>query len=118
MAQINWSRLIVGCLIAAIIMFVTDGFIHETIAKADWRALYVALGAREPEPHGSSLLYFAIFELGRGFTAISGNSTSTTAPMIWTTLPSVPAVGSAPVRASVSVTGLTSSYYYVPRYIA
>ena len=70
MAQINWGRLIVGTLIAAIIMFVTDGFIHETLAKADWHALYAALGAREPEPHGSSMVYFAIFELGRGFTAI------------------------------------------------
>jgi len=70
MAQINWGRLIVGTLIAAIIMFVTDGFIHEAIAKADWRAVYEGLGAREPEPHGLSMVYFAIFELGRGFTAM------------------------------------------------
>ena len=69
MAQINWGRLFVGSLIAAIIMFVTDGLIHEMLAKADWHALYEALGAREPEPHGASMAYFAIFELGRGFTA-------------------------------------------------
>jgi len=70
MAKINWGRLVAASLIAAIIMFVTDGFIHETLAKADWRALYIALGAREPEPHGVNMAYFAIFELGRGFTAI------------------------------------------------
>ncbi|HEU5131577.1 MAG TPA: hypothetical protein VFT26_05715 [Pyrinomonadaceae bacterium] len=70
MTQINWGRLFLGSLIAAIIMFGTDGLIHETLAKADWHALYVALGAREPEPHGSSMVYFAIFELGRAFTAI------------------------------------------------
>ena len=70
MTQINWGRLFLGSLIAAIIMFATDGFIHETLAKADWHALYEALGAREPDPHGSSMIYFAIFELGRGFTAI------------------------------------------------
>ena len=70
MTQINWGRLFVGSLIAAIIMFATDGLIHETVAKADWRALYEALGAREPEPHGGSMVYFAIFELGRAFTAI------------------------------------------------
>jgi len=70
MAKINWGRLIAGSLIAAIIMFATDGFIHETLAKADWRALYEALGAREPEPHSANMAYFAIFELGRGFTAI------------------------------------------------
>ena len=70
MAKINWGRLIAGSLIAAIIMFVTDGFLHETLAKADWRAVYAALGAREPEPHAGSMVYFAIFELGRGFTAM------------------------------------------------
>jgi hypothetical protein len=70
MANINWGRLIVGSLIAAIIMFVTDGFIHETIAKADWRAVYEGLRAAEPEPHGTSMVYFAVFELGRGFIAM------------------------------------------------
>ena len=70
MTKINWGRLIAGSLLAAIIMFGTDGFIHETLAKADWRALYIALGAPEPAPHGINMAYFAIFELGRGFTAI------------------------------------------------
>ena len=70
MAKINWGRLILGSLIAAIIMFLTDGFIHETIAKADWKALYEALRATEPQPHGASMVYFALFELGRGFTAM------------------------------------------------
>lgn len=70
MAKINWGRVVAATLIAAIIMFVTDGLIHETLVKADWRALYLALGAREPEPHSGSVVYFAIFELGRAFAAI------------------------------------------------
>lgn len=70
MARINWARLIVGSLVAAIIMFVTDGFVHETIARADWRAVYDGLGSTEPQPHGSSMVYFAVYELGRGFTAM------------------------------------------------
>ena len=70
MATINWGRLILGSLIAAIVMFVTDGFIHETIAKADWAAVYNGLRATTPEPHGTNMVYFALFELGRGFTAI------------------------------------------------
>ena len=52
MPKINWTRLIVGGLVASIIMFVTDGFFHEQIVKADWRAVYAALKATEPEPHG------------------------------------------------------------------
>ena len=70
MPKINWGRLVLGILVAAIIMFFTDGFIHEVIAKNDWKALYEALRAREPEPHGLSMVYFAIFEIGRAFTAM------------------------------------------------
>lgn len=70
MAKINWGRLIVGTLIAAIIMFVTDGFVHEVLLKADWRAVYEGLRAAEPAPHGINMVYFAIFELGRAFTSM------------------------------------------------
>ena len=70
MATINWGRLILGSLIAAIIMFITDGFIHGTIAQTDWESIYNGLGASQPAPHGASMIYFAIFELGRGFTAM------------------------------------------------
>ena len=70
MARINWGRLFLGSLIAAIIMFITDGLIHGTIAQADWKAIYSGLGASEPAEHGLSMVYFAIFELGRAFTAM------------------------------------------------
>ena len=70
MATINWGRLLLGSLVAAIIMFATDGFIHETIAKTDWKAVYAGLRAVEPEENGVSMVYFAIFELGRAFTAM------------------------------------------------
>jgi hypothetical protein len=70
MAKINWGRLVVGSLVAAIIMFFTDGFIHERIVNADWHAIYEGLRAAEPEEHGTSMAYFALFELGRGFIAM------------------------------------------------
>ena len=70
MAQINWGRLFLSSLVAAVIMFATDGFIHETITKADWTAVYDGLRATMPEPHGTNMAYFAVFELGRGFTAM------------------------------------------------
>ena len=70
MARINWGRLVLGGLVAAIIMFLTDGFIHEQIVKADWQAVYQGLRAVEPEPHGANMVYFAFFELGRGFIAM------------------------------------------------
>ena len=70
MAKINWGRLIVGVLVAAVIMFLTDGFIHERLVNAEWRAVYDGLRAAEPEEHGTSMVYFAVFELGRAFIAM------------------------------------------------
>jgi len=70
MARINWGRLILGGLIAAIILFFTDGFIHERLVKTDWHAIYTNLKAAEPEPHGASMAYFALYELGRGLIAL------------------------------------------------
>lgn len=70
MARINWGRLALGTLVAAIIMFLTDGFIHERVVNTDWRAVYAGLQSAEPSPHASSMVYFGIYELGRGFTAM------------------------------------------------
>ena len=70
MARINWGRLILGGLIAAIMMFFADGFIHERLVRTDWSAVYAGLGAAEPTPHGSSMVYFALFELGRGLISM------------------------------------------------
>lgn len=39
MANFNWGRLVVGSLVAAVIMFLADGFIHERILSADWQAV-------------------------------------------------------------------------------
>src|SRR4029079_10271122 len=70
MPKINWTRLIVGGLVAAVIMFLTDGFFHEKLVKTDWQAVYAALKATPPEEHGSSMAYFAFFELGRGMITL------------------------------------------------
>ena len=70
MPQINWVRLIVGVLVAAIILFVTDGLMHETWLHSDWLAVYNNLTATTPEETPVSMVYFAIFELGRGFIAL------------------------------------------------
>jgi hypothetical protein len=68
--KINWARLIVGGLIAAIICFLSDGFFHEQLLGRDWEAVYSNLGITEPPHQTSALLYFAIFELGRGFVSM------------------------------------------------
>lgn len=71
MARTNWLRLIIGILIATVIMFFSDGFFHERVVVADWTAVYSALGIRPPEHSTANLLYFVIFELGRGIVAMA-----------------------------------------------
>lgn len=70
MSNINWGRFIVGGLIASIILFMTDGLLHESIVGADWKAVYDNLGASKPAHNSFHMIYFAIFELGRGFIAM------------------------------------------------
>jgi hypothetical protein len=70
LTKLNWNRIIIGGLIAAIIAFLTDGFFHESVVAADWKAVYNALGAREPQHSASGMAYFVIFELGRGLVTI------------------------------------------------
>ena len=71
MTNINFARLFVGGLIASVLLFVSDGFLHEQVFKQYWEYVYQGVGAKQPDPsHSWALLYFFIFELGRGFLAI------------------------------------------------
>jgi hypothetical protein len=70
MSKINWGRMLSGGVIAAVIAFVTDGLLHERLLGPDWKLVYDNLGASPPE-HGSiGVVYFAIFELGRGLVSM------------------------------------------------
>jgi len=70
MIKINYSRVVIGGLIAAVILFLTDGFLHEKLVKTDWQAVSAALGGVEPKHDSFAMVYFAIFELGRGLISI------------------------------------------------
>ena len=70
MPKINWVRVIVGGLVAAVICFFSDGLLHEKVLGADWKAVYDSLRVALPAPHSMSLAYFAVFELGRGLLSM------------------------------------------------
>ena len=70
MYRINWVRVIVGGLVATVILFITDGLFHEHVVVADWKAVYSNLGIAEPQHSGLGVLYFAVFDLGRGMISI------------------------------------------------
>src|SRR4051794_40677241 len=68
--KINTGRLILGGIIASVICFMTDGMLHELVIKEQWWALFDALHATPTGHDPLAFLYFAIFELGRGFSAM------------------------------------------------
>ncbi len=70
MKKLNWPRFVVCGIVAAAIFFLSDGLMHEQVLSSDWRDVYLNISAIEPEHHGSSMLYFMIFELGRGTLAM------------------------------------------------
>ena len=71
MTKINFGRLFIGGLIASVLLFLSDGVLHEHLLKQYWEYLYQGLGATPPTtPHAMAMVYFFIFELGRGFGAI------------------------------------------------
>ena len=72
MTKINFGRLFVGGLIASVLLFLSDGFLHEQVFKPYWEYVYQGLGAKQPDPSHATMamVYFFIFELGRGFLAI------------------------------------------------
>ena len=70
MYKVNWTRVIVGGLVASIILFLPDGVLHEHLVATDWKAVFANLGIAEPHHNGPDIAYFAIFELGRGMLSI------------------------------------------------
>jgi hypothetical protein len=71
MPRVNWTRFLIGGLIATVICFVSDGILHEKLLSADWNALFDNLRAARPSgEHSSALLYFIVLEVGRGYLSL------------------------------------------------
>lgn len=70
MSDVNWGRFILGALIVAAICFVSDGFLHQRLVTDQWQAVRDALGATTPDHSGITMIWFLVFEAGRGFLAM------------------------------------------------
>jgi len=70
MRNVNWGKFVLGALIVAAICFVSDAFLHQRVVTDQWQAVVAALGATMPEHSGFSMIWFIVFEAGRGFLAM------------------------------------------------
>ena len=67
MKRINYGRVLLGGVLAGVLLFMADGFIHGKLLQEHWMAAMKAAGRSvEAEEHGADMLYFAAFELLRG----------------------------------------------------
>lgn len=67
MKNVNWGKFILGALIVTAICFISDGFLHQKFVNDEWQAVFDALNATAPEHGGLNMVWFVIFEAGRGF---------------------------------------------------
>jgi hypothetical protein len=69
MGNVNYGRLIVGALVAAVFYFIADGTIHGAIlGKYHMAAITGAGYPLKPDP--TAYVYFALFDLGKGFVTM------------------------------------------------
>lgn len=107
MGKINYARVIAGAIVASVFYFVADGIIHGVFLGQEHMAAIT--GAGKPIEHDpTSYLYFAIFDLGKGFIAMliyaaarprfgAGVRTAVWAGlMAWLAIEVLPAVGAMP----------------------
>ena len=67
MININWGKFVLGALIVAAVCFVSDAFLHQQVVNDQWEAVVAAIGATVPQHAGWSMVWFVVFEAGRGF---------------------------------------------------
>jgi hypothetical protein len=70
MGQINWTRVVIGGIVAAVILFIAGFMIHGVILGADWMAWQQAGHMPLALPHGEAIVIWIILSLVNGFTGV------------------------------------------------
>ena len=67
MNDVHWGKFVLGALIVTAVCFMTDGFLHQRLIHEQWLALSAQLGITIRDHAGWKMVYFVVFEAGRGF---------------------------------------------------
>ena len=70
MGNINWGRLILGGVVAAVILFIVDYIVNGVVLMQQWADAMTALGKPAVPPDAGFLLIAAILSLLTGLTAM------------------------------------------------
>jgi hypothetical protein len=66
MGKINWSRVILGGLVAGVIIDIVEGLVNGVVFKNDWAANMATLGKAGWEPSVKQLIAFNVWGLALG----------------------------------------------------
>lgn len=70
MGHINWTRVIIGGIVAAVILFIAGFIIHGAILGANWTAWQDAGHMPLALPHGEAVVVWIIVSLITGLTGV------------------------------------------------
>lgn len=70
MGQINWTRVVIGGIVAAVILFIAGFIIHGAILGADWTAWQQAGHMPSALPHSEAVVIWIIVSLVSGVTGV------------------------------------------------
>ena len=70
MGRINWARVVVGGLVAAVILFIAGFIIHGAILGSDWMAWQQAGHMPLALSHGEAVVIWIILSLVNGITGV------------------------------------------------
>jgi hypothetical protein len=70
MGQINWTRVVIGGIVAAVILFIAGFIIHGAILGADWTAWQQAGHMPLALSHGEAVVIWILVSLINGFTGV------------------------------------------------
>jgi len=69
--NINFNRLLIGGVVAGIICFVGDGFVHGMLLADRWTGVMTALGRQAGDMGRRHPGYFATYDLFKGLVAVA-----------------------------------------------
>lgn len=70
MGNINWGRMVLGGIVAAVILFIVDWIVNGYILASQWSAAMTALGRPEMTPSATLFILVVIVNLLIGLTAL------------------------------------------------